>query len=71
MLFSNLTEAELNAIIQGATKELNARRFEKQEKAIDALKEAWANVENAGVRVTTELETGEWLELGWDDLYFD
>lgn len=71
MLFSNLTEAELKAIIQGATKELDARKFEKQEKAIDALQEAWANVENAGVRITTEFELGKWFELTWDDLYFD
>lgn len=71
MNFSNLTEVELKAIIQNATKELDARKFAKQQEAIDALEEAWNNVERAGVRITTELESGEWLELTLEDLYFD
>lgn len=75
MNFQNFTEGELQALIKNANQELEVRKSKREakqrEQAINALKKAWKDVENSGVRISTQLEDWEWYELKLEDLYFD
>ena len=64
--------ATIEELIRQGTSELNRRRAEEREKALEAFKKAFYNLRDMGIRVYGIYDYTDQLTFNnWDDFYFD
>ena len=64
--------ATIEGLIKQGTNELNRRRAEEREKALETFKKAFYDLRDMGIRVYGIYDyTGQLTFNDWDDFYFD